>query len=327
MSVTLSAVVPVLDGKHQLERSLPPLLAAVRDGELHEVLVADDGSSDGSGDYARSLGARVVTTERRASGPSHARNLAAAQATGDVLLFVDADVVVDEHAVERMRARFADESVGSVYGSYDDRPDHRGYASLYMNLRHHFGHREPSDDVDTFWAGLGAIRRDVYAAVDGYDEAAFPYPSVEDIDLGRRLREAGARICRDPAIQGKHLKRWTWWQVVHTDVFRRAAPWSRLIRRHPGAFRDLNVSAKEKLKAVLALAFFVGVALATVGVLPAWVPLALFGAVAAANAGLLGVFRRGGGPLFAVVGLLFHQLHLCYSAATFVVCRVLPLPK
>ena len=74
------AVVPVLDGKHQLERSLPPLLAAVRDGELLEVLVADDGSSDGSGDYARSLGARVVTTERRASGPSHARNLAAAQA-------------------------------------------------------------------------------------------------------------------------------------------------------------------------------------------------------------------------------------------------------
>lgn len=324
MSVTLSAVVPVLDGKHQLERSLPPLLAAVRDGELLEVLVADDGSSDGSGDYARSLGARVVTTERRASGPSHARNLAAAQAEGDVLLFVDADVVVDEHAVERMRARFADESVGSVYGSYDDRPDHRGYASLYMNLRHHFGHREPSDDVDTFWAGLGAIRRDVYAAVDGYDEAAFPYPSVEDIDLGRRLREAGARICRDPAIQGKHLKRWSWWQVVHTDVFRRAAPWSRLIRRHPGAFRDLNVSAKEKLKAVLALAFFVGGALAVVGVLPAWVPLALFGAVAAANAGLLGVFRRSGGPLFAVVGLLFHQLHLCYSAATFVCSRLLP---
>jgi len=324
VSVTLSAVVPVLDGKHQLERSLPPLLAAVRDGELLAVLVADDGSSDGSGDYARSLGARVVTTERRASGPSHARNLAAAQAEGDVLLFVDADVVVDEHAVERMRARFADESVGSVYGSYDDRPDHRGYASLYMNLRHHFGHREPSDDVDTFWAGLGAIRRDVYAAVDGYDEAAFPYPSVEDIDLGRRLREAGARICRDPAIQGKHLKRWSWWQVVHTDVFRRAAPWSRLIRRHPGAFRDLNVSAKEKLKAVLALAFFVGGALAVVGVLPAWVPLALFGAVAAANAGLLGVFRRSGGPLFAVVGLLFHQLHLCYSAATFVCSRLLP---
>ena len=93
---------------------------------------------------------------------------------------------------------------------------------------------------------------------------------------------------------------------------------------YPELSTDEMSAAKEKLKAVLALAFFVGVALATVGVLPAWVPLALFGAVAAANAGLLGVFRRGGGPLFAVVGLLFHQLHLCYSAATFVCSRLLP---
>ena len=53
MSATLSAVVPVLDGRRLLERSLPPLLDAVRRGQLLEVLVADDGSRDGSGDYAR----------------------------------------------------------------------------------------------------------------------------------------------------------------------------------------------------------------------------------------------------------------------------------
>jgi len=326
VSVTISAVVPVLDGKHQLERSLPPLFDALRDGRLLEVLVADDGSSDGSGDFARSLGATVVTTERRASGPSLARNLAAKQAKGTVLLFVDADVVVHGDAVARVQETFADEAVGTVYGSYDNEPADRGYASLYMNLRHHFGHRERRDDVDTFWAGLGAIRRDAFVKVDGYDAAAFPYPSVEDIDLGRRLRAAGTRIRRDPSIQGKHLKRWTWWQVVHTDVMRRALPWSQLMRRFPGAFRDLNVSSSEKLKALLALAFVVCGPLVGFGLLPIWAwPLLLVG-VAAANAGLLGVFWRGGGPVFAVVGLLFHQLHLCYSAATFVCSRLLPLP-
>ncbi|MEC8253770.1 MAG: glycosyltransferase [Planctomycetota bacterium] len=327
MSVTVSAVVPVLDGKHQLERSLPPLLAAKDAGQLLEVLVADDGSADGSGDYARALGATVVTTDRRASGPSLARNVAAAQARGDVLLFVDADVVVDDDAVRRVRATFDDPAVGSVYGSYDDAPDHRGYASLYMNLRHHFGHRGRRDDVDTFWAGLGAIRRDVFDEVGGYDVDAFPYPSVEDIDLGRRLRAAGAKIRRDPEIRGKHLKRWTWWQVMHTDVMRRAAPWSRLMRQYPGAFRDLNVSHKEKFKALLALAFVVSGPLAALGLAPLWAWLVCAAGIAVANAGLMGVFLRCGGPLFAVVGVVFHQLHLCYSAATFVACRLLPLPR
>lgn len=327
MSVTVSAVVPVLDGKHQLERSLPPLLAAQRAGLLLEVIVADDGSGDGSGDFARSLGAQVVTTDRRASGPSRARNLAAEQARGAVLLFVDADVVVGDDAVERLVETFADEAVGSVYGSYDDQPDHRGYASLYMNLRHHFGHRGRRDDVDTFWAGLGAIRRDVFIAVGGYDVEAFPYPSVEDIDLGRRLREAGAQIRRDPEIRGKHLKRWSWWQVMHTDVMRRAAPWSRMMRQYPGAFRDLNVSHAEKFKALLALAFVASGPLAALGLAPLGVWLACALGVAVANAGLLRVFLRCGGPLFAVIGLVFHQLHLCYSAATFVACRLLPLSR
>ena len=327
MSVTVSAVVPVLDSKHQLERSLPLLMAAKDSGQLLEVLVADDGSTDGSGDYARSVGARVVTTSRRASGPSRARNLAAEQARGDVLLFVDADVVVDEAAVAGVLATFADADVASVYGSYDDEPAHRGYASLYMNLRHHFGHREFSDDVDTFWAGLGAIRRDAFLAVGGYDADAFPYPSVEDIDLGRRLRGAGARIRRDPTIRGKHLKRWTWWQVVHTDVMRRAAPWSLLMRRFPGAFRDLNVSSAEKLKAALALAFIMCGLFAVFVQVAAWAWLLLLLAVGFANKKLFGVFVRGAGLPFAILGLLFHQLHLCYSAATFVTCRLLPMPK
>ena len=50
-------------------------------------------------------------------------------------------------------------------------------------------------------------------------------------------------------------------------------------------------------------------------------------AVAVANAKLLGVFVRKGGLPFALVGLLFHQVHLGYSAATFVACRLLPLPE
>jgi glycosyltransferase involved in cell wall biosynthesis len=61
-ALTISAIMPVYNGRDYLERSLPPLLAMLAHGELLEIVVADDGSTDGSGDYCRERGARVVTT-------------------------------------------------------------------------------------------------------------------------------------------------------------------------------------------------------------------------------------------------------------------------
>ena len=68
----------------------------------------------------------------------------------------------------------------------------------------------------TFWAGLGAVRRDVFAAVGGFDAARYPHPSIEDIELGGRLAARG-RILLDPAMQGTHLKEWTLRSMVTTD--------------------------------------------------------------------------------------------------------------
>ena len=318
---TLTAVMPVLDGEDQLRQSVPPLVAAMPE-PLLELIVVDDGSTDRSADVARELGARVVVSGGRGLGPALARNVGSAQANGDVLVFVDADVVASTAALERVQAAFRDPEVGAVYGSYDASPADRGLASLYMNLRHHHGHRGHADDVRTFWAGFGAIRRDAFAAVGGYDAAAFPYPSVEDIDLGRRLREAGFRIRRDPDIQGKHLKRWTWRSVVHTDIARRAIPWTKLMLAHPGAYTDLNVSGMERVKALLAAALIAVTVLAIAGLLPLWsVPVVLVAAVLA-NLELAKLFWRGGGAVCALVCTLFHQLHLVYSGMTYVWCRL-----
>lgn len=306
---------PVYNGSHYLRHSLPPLLASSR--QVLEVVVVDDGSTDRSGELARECGARVIAGRERL-GPAAARNRAVGEARGEIVLFVDADVVVHADAVDRLVGAFAQPETVAVFGSYDDRPADTGFGSRYMNLRHHHGHREPSDDAQTFWAGLGAVRRDAFLAVGGFDATRFDTASVEDIDLGRRLRQAGGLIRRRPEIQGTHLKQWTLRSVMQTDVFERGLPWARLMLAYPGAFSDLNVRGSERLKAALAAGLGMSAVAAVLGLAHPVLPAVLLIAAGIANRGLIRVFARTGGWWMALRGGLFHQVYYLYSSAAFV---------
>ena len=317
---TLSVVMPVYNGRHYLRKSLPPLLAN-RDEGLVEVLVVDDGSTDGSGDCARECGAHVISSGGRL-GPAGARNVAVREARGQIVLFVDADVVVHSDTVGRVLRAFPDPETVAVFGSYDDNPADRGFSSQYMNLRHHYVHQQPSEDAQTFWAGLGAVRRDAFLAVGGFDAERYAVPSIEDIDLGRRLRDAGGRIRRLPQIRATHLKQWSFRGVIHADIFRRGLPWARLMLEHPGAFTDLNVQTSERLKAVLALSLLLSGIAVTAGVGPIWLPVVLVVTAAVANRGLMAVFARASGWWLAMRGILFHQLYYLYSGAVYVISAI-----
>lgn len=314
---TLSVVMPVYNGLEYLKQSLPALLAA-KDEAMLEVLVVDDGSTDGSAEYARECGARVLPSGGRL-GPAGARNVAVREARGEVVLFVDADVVVHPDTVSRVIRAFPSPDVVAIYGAYDNRPSDPGFSSQYMNLRHHHGHQAPSEDAETFWSGLGAVRRDAFLAVEGFDAERYAIPSIEDIDLGLRLREAGGRIRRLPEIQAKHLKVWSLTGVIHTDIFCRGFPWARLMMENPGAFTDLNVQLGERLKALLAGCFWLSLAAVLIGWVSVWLPIVLFASAAYVNRDLLMVFARARGWWLALRAIAFHQLYYVYSGAVFVI--------
>ena len=315
----VSAVMPVYNGMGFLQKSLPPLLRLLERGELVEVIVADDGSTDRSGDWAREHGARVIATGSQ-EGPARARNLAVREANGDVVWFIDADVVAHEDGIEPLRHAFDDPEVVAVFGSYDDEPPFEGFASQYMNLRHHFVHHRHGGEASTFWSGCGAVRRAAFLAVGGFDAERYERPSIEDIELGYRLRAQGGRIRTDPTIQGTHLKEWSLWGVVHTDIVCRAIPWSRLLLETPEAPMDLNTRGAEQGKALLAGGLLASIAAAPFGGVPLWLPVLLFVFAWASSRKLFEVFRKARGGLFAIGALSFHQLHLVYSAATYVLC-------
>ena len=308
---------PVYQAEAYLERVLPPLAAALEAGEVLEVLIIDDGSTDRSPELCRAAGLDVRLSERRA-GPAAARNRGAREAQGEVLLFLDADTVMHPDVPQRVRAEFAARpDCVALFGSYDDRPGHPGWVSQYRNLLHHYVHQKGREEASTFWSGCGAIRREVFERVGGFDLERFEHASVEDIELGQRLRAAGhsVRLCKD--VQVKHLKHWTLGNMLHTDIFRRARPWSRMLIESPETARALNLSNAERGRALLALAFWGALCAAPLSPPLAAVALVLLLFSLAASWDFYRLVGRcsGVGPMLTAMAL--HQLYYLYSAAVY----------
>ena len=313
---TLSVIVPFFNAPEKLERCLAALARSNADFQL--VLVDDCSSDARATEIAGGAPARCVRMEKN-SGPAAARNAGARVASGDILAFIDSDVVVEPDTLAKLRGAFeAEPSIGACFGSYDDEPDSHGLVSEYRNLLHHYTHQTGPRDATTFWAGCGAIRRDVFEELGGFDEA-YQRPSIEDIELGMRIHTAGYTIRLAPEIQCKHLKHWKLVEMIKVDVGCRAIPWTRLLIDRPGTGTDLNLESSQRWCVVL-----IGLALmwaAAAALLPVFTPIVLSWWVAPLfllpllwiNRGLYGFLLKRKGPLFAVPAIALHWLYYVYG--------------
>lgn len=173
-------------------------------------------------------------------GPARARNNAAKCCASEILLFLDSDVVAPADLIARVREAFvAEPGMAGLIGSYDDEPMSRGVVSRFRNLLHHHQHQTALPEGNTFWGACGAIRASAYREAGGFPEE-YRRASIEDIALGQRCGDLGNRIRRRPDIQVKHLKHWTFWSMIVTDVRDRAIPWSTLALSRGQLDNDLN---------------------------------------------------------------------------------------
>lgn len=285
----LSVVIPATDAPATLARCLAAL---ARSGEPHEV---------------------EVVREPRFAGPAAARNAGVARTRGEVVVFVDADVEVHPDALSRLRGALdRDPALAAVFGAYDDRPAAPATVSRFRNLLHHHVHTTAAGPATTFWAGLGAIRREAFDAVGGFDARRYPRPSIEDIELGMRLHAAGRRIVLDPAARGTHLKRWTLRSMLRADLAARGAPWVALRLERGGAGGGaLNLSWRQRLAATAAVA-------AAAGAVCRRPRLALVAVAAmiAPNAAFYALLARLGGPRLLVASVPLHLAHHLAAVAS-----------
>lgn len=317
----LSVIIPVFNDLELLDRCLASLRRSR--GADYECIVVDDASTADVAAVAARHGARLLRLGRN-GGPAQARNRGVEIATGELVLFIDADVCVHPDTLARAVAHFeAHPAADAVMGSYDDAPSAAGFVSQYKNLFHHYIHQTSRTDAWTFWSGCGAIRRRVFLEAGGFDES-YGRPCIEDIELGFRLRRAGHRIDLNPAIQVTHLKRWTLRRLVHTDLFDRGVPWILLMLRDRTMPPDLNVTVGHRLSVLLVFGLGVsgglgvfgavagGPVLAVPAVAAAGALAALAVALVAVNLDLYRFFARKRGLLFALRTVPLHWLYYGY---------------
>jgi len=322
----LSVIVPFHRNLVNLNKCLSAVRAAAAElssgARCREVIVVADGAPDDPTTVAAAHGARVLVIAGP-RGPAVARNRGAAGGSGDVLVFVDSDVVISSRSLTQFATRLTSEpDVGAVFGAYDENPACSGFISQGKNLAHSFIHQRSAGEARTFWAGLGAVRADLFERVGGFDER-FGRPSVEDIDLGYRLRAIGGRIQLDPLIQGQHLKCWTFVGSVVSDIKDRGIPWTQLLHRYEGVHEDLNLTRSYRACVALSYMLALCVALAT-----RWPMLA--GAVPPVLLALWGLdrpyyqfFASRRGWAFAAAWFPFHIFHHLCNGLSFAVGTVL----
>lgn len=194
---TVSVIIPTYNRKEMLAEMIGMLRNQTIDPSVFEVVVVDDGSMDGTPDFIRALDVpftlRVITQEN--SGPSRARNHGAEEAAGQMIVFMDDDLVPEPEMIEAHRDALADdrtnvvigklmpwaEGSGGAWNRWEDRIYAKHYAAVESNKRPPSGRR--------LYSGNFSVWREAFLSAGGFDETLL---RGEDVELGFRLESRGA---------------------------------------------------------------------------------------------------------------------------------------
>jgi glycosyltransferase involved in cell wall biosynthesis len=194
-SLSISAYVPCYNNEDTIVRAVEAIRRQTI--PVQEVIVVDDGSTDGSAAAARSAGARVAHLGRNSGrGPANARGILEAHA--DLVVCCGATNVLEPDFVERALPWFDEPLVAAVYARVDD-PRPEGVVRRWR-ARHLF--RTGSQAVVEHHASLittgSILRRTAVLKVGNFNTSM---RQVEDAELGDRLIAAGYDIVSDPRLR------------------------------------------------------------------------------------------------------------------------------
>tara|TARA_R110002072_G_scaffold250981_1_gene409720 strand:+ start:8652 stop:9620 length:969 start_codon:yes stop_codon:yes gene_type:complete len=247
----LSVIIPVKKNDETIVACLKAVCASTLTN--FEVVIILDGweSLDYFQAWEKDVRVRIIPFPK--SGPAVCRNYGVKISNGTWISFVDSDVLIEGNTLAVALHSLSENGEDGLIGSYDNTPSAPSFVSKFRNILHHHHHQRNHHKAGVFWGAFSIIRKKAFEDVGGFDEN-FDLPSIEDVELGIRLANRGYVIRIDADIQVKHLKNWTFYNWMRTDIFLRAKPWAVLMYRHGNqAGNHLNTDSLEKTSALFTL--------------------------------------------------------------------------
>lgn len=267
----VSVIVPAYNCRSSIEKCVESLKAL--DYPNYEILIMDDGSRDGTGEYLDTVdGIRVMHLEN--GGPGRARNIGLEHARGEYVAFTDADCVVDRNWLRALVQRFRKDEVVGVGGDQQSPADETrfgkhvndflkavGFVAAYVKRRGSSYRRvahNPTCNV--------AYKKEVVKKIGGFNEALWP---GEDVELDHLLARKGHRFLYTPDAVVYHYRPRTL-GAFSRMMFRYGWAQAYLVRKY-GLFRLVHWEPLVVLAILIGLVIWFAVnpiaALVTVGVL------------------------------------------------------------
>lgn len=232
----VSVLIPCYNRAEHIEQVIWSVAAQTHPPD--EIVVVDDASTDGSVDVLDELPVTLLQHEHN-RGPSAARNTALNAATGDIVLYIDADAYAEPNLIEVLLQAYRQLS-GRPVGGIGGRGIESNIGSVFdrwraIHARQDFG-AKPRLGVPYLFGLCCSYRREVLLQIDGWDEY-YPINAGEDADVGYRLQKAGFKLFYTPEAIVYHqhedtedsLKRvqynWFYWSYVAKSRTR-SHPWT-----------------------------------------------------------------------------------------------------
>jgi glycosyltransferase involved in cell wall biosynthesis len=246
--IRFSVIIPAYNAENTLYSCLESLADQSLPKEDYEVIVVDDGSTDGTSKIAQDFNVKYIFQTNQ--GPAAARNKGARSAEGDIILFTDSDCVPAHNWIHEMVSPYNDNEVIGVKGAYKTRQAELAarFAQAEFEDRFDLLTKSPSIDmIDTYSA---AFKKEVFFKMGGFDEN-FPVANNEDTDLSYRMAIAGHKLVFNPRAFVYH---------THPDMFIKYLKikfwrgyWRMVVyRRYPGkVFKDSYTPAVIKIQTML----------------------------------------------------------------------------
>jgi glycosyltransferase involved in cell wall biosynthesis len=213
----LSIIIPVYNSINTLGRCLN----SIKDSDYSnfEVIIVNDASTDNSIDAAREYECKIIDLKEN-HGSNYARNRGANSAEGELLVFIDSDVILKENALTNIVRSMRNKKIGAIVGIYGWEYRNENFISQYKNLWIRYSYIKSPPQIDWIFGAISCVRKEIFTKLEGFDYKLIARDGNDDIELGKRFSNLGYNIYLNPKVEVFHLKKFTFSSLLKNEFYR-----------------------------------------------------------------------------------------------------------